>query len=99
MYVAVLLLGLDGVLYVVYLCGGIDIFGFLHVTYFACLRFVEVALVECRFWDGGVGMFSFQGSSRPAFLKVFRSGDHFISQNTSADLLTLVPFQSEFIIV
>jgi hypothetical protein len=54
-----------GLLYVVYLCGGVGIFGGLSVSncLLLCSRSVD-------FWDGGEGMFSFEGPCRPTSLVI-----------------------------
>jgi hypothetical protein len=70
MYVAVLLWGVVDVLYVVYFFGGIRSFG----CSVACLQFVEVVLEECRFWDGGMCKFSFEGPFRPALSNAAPAG-------------------------
>jgi hypothetical protein len=48
-----------------------------------------------RVLDEVIGLFN---SSNPGFLKFFEVGTTFISQNSSADNLALVPFESKFII-
>jgi hypothetical protein len=70
MHVAVLLVGLVDVLNVALFVLGYKKFWVLENQYLlvTCLRFVEVVLEECRFWDGVVGRFSFEGPCRPYIL-------------------------------